>query len=580
MQAQDLNAKLQLALSYVKTISNATAPINRIPIEILDYILSLTIDPLANFSPTLPRDPYYGTVQELEWPYRHFAKATRVCRYWRAITTQFASNWNTIQVYSKSRRLESDRFTSACMQYASLCLDRAAAADLDIAMYIKPSNAWWEKNLLKEMHRYRLLVIDDVDVLPQLCHPAPRLQSLTIEPTWRSGSRPPATIPQLFAGHAPSLRFLSIRYFVPWPANVFPGLTHLCLQGDGTSAPYNLAQCLEFLDSTPKLEELVIGFVETLTAHQTERIVSLPSLRRLVFYNCSPVVIEKTLSHLSLSSRTILSIRFQRHGGWRPDRDPDYFACLPTDATPRVLAPLSLNKFCMVQDDAHASYLRFVGASSTTGAAFDLSPGLVVGGLGRQVPTQNVVRLLANCPIEELWTSPARADASRLSAASRHPALDESVWRALFLATPRLRRLVLGDWRRYGADDGCLPALASTDLCPALSELYIIGDWQPKDICQLAHARAEGGQPLERAVIRRRTRSEIWGENDGGWKGGWGGKGAHGDYPWSKNDLDELQKHVAEIGLEEFEDFSTSLPDICFESRHAYWSSWRNANTL
>ncbi|KAJ3519590.1 hypothetical protein NM688_g9280 [Phlebia brevispora] len=200
---RDLDSKLQLASSYVKTITNSYAPVNRIPVEVLNTILRLTIDHIPNFRPTLPRDPYYGTVQDLVWPYRNFTRATRVCRYWRTVSVQFASNWSTIQIFGRSGRHDQDADTALSSKFASLCLSRAASSPLDIALYTRPTDLWWEDNLLAQMHRFRLLAIDDVDILPNLCHPAPLLQSLTIEPTWRSGGlRPPATIPLLFSGSA------------------------------------------------------------------------------------------------------------------------------------------------------------------------------------------------------------------------------------------------------------------------------------------------------------------------------------------------------------------------------------------
>lgn len=540
----------------------------------LNTILRFTIDHIPDFRPTLPRDPYYGTVQEFVWPYRNFTLATRVCRYWRTVAIHFASNWSTIQICGRPGRQDLD--TAFSSKFATLCLGRAAASPLDIALYTKPTTRWWEENLLAQMHRFRIFAIDDVDLLPSLCHPAPLLQSLTIEPTWRSGGgRPPATIPLLFGGQAPSLRFLSIRYFVPWPANTFADLTHLCLQGDGTSPPYHFAQCIDFLGSTPKLQELVLAFVESIVPREEfERIVPLPDLRRLSFYNCSQPVIARTLAHITLSPHTAVAIRFQRHGGWRPDRDNDYFACLPEDVS-RVLSPLALTRFCMVQDDSQASWVRFVGCAQACGrspSAFDLSPGLQVGGAG----PANVARFLRACAVEELWTGPVRT-ASRLTLASRHPTLRKDVWRVLFEALPALRRLVLGDCRRYDiADEGCLPALASGELCPRLAEVWVIGNWSVKALCQLASRREAEGKRLERVVFRRRPAMQMPDPRASS-------KMLDREYQqfWEQaDDLETLSHMVGRVDFEEFDDFSVSLPDVCFENRHAYWGSWKTSSTI
>ncbi|KII83388.1 hypothetical protein PLICRDRAFT_119443, partial [Plicaturopsis crispa FD-325 SS-3] len=84
--------------------------------------------------------------------------------------------------------------------------------------------------------------------------PAQKLASLTValsEPTT-------ATLPKLFSGKTPCLRKLALHRFTRWPGNTFNNLTHISLHNQPASERCTLAQFLDFIGSSPLLEELYL----------------------------------------------------------------------------------------------------------------------------------------------------------------------------------------------------------------------------------------------------------------------------------------------------------------------------------
>ncbi|KAF9258972.1 hypothetical protein L218DRAFT_840496, partial [Marasmius fiardii PR-910] len=96
-------------------------------------------------------------------------------------------------------------------------------------------------------------------IYQSLNHPAPNLSSLSIVTKGRDVVG--GALPSIFADDMPSLRQLTLEHFTSWPSTYFTHLTHLCLFDQWNETPTSrptTAEFLDFLESSPQLEELAI----------------------------------------------------------------------------------------------------------------------------------------------------------------------------------------------------------------------------------------------------------------------------------------------------------------------------------
>ncbi|KAF8207598.1 hypothetical protein K438DRAFT_1576186, partial [Mycena galopus ATCC 62051] len=86
--------------------------------------------------------------------------------------------------------------------------------------------------------------------------PAPRLKSLLIEVGEQEQLG--GDLPPIFCGHMPKLRQLALGYFTAWPKRYFHNLTSLCLFNQRASSLPTTIEFLDFLESSPRIEELAL----------------------------------------------------------------------------------------------------------------------------------------------------------------------------------------------------------------------------------------------------------------------------------------------------------------------------------
>ncbi|KAJ7707798.1 hypothetical protein B0H17DRAFT_918107, partial [Mycena rosella] len=97
---------------------------------------------------------------------------------------------------------------------------------------------------------------EDVLKLRVFSSPAPRLESLTIEVAGQEDVS--STLPPIFAGHMPKLRQLALGHFTSWPKGYFHNLSALCLHNQPTDSWPSTSEFLDFIESSPCLEELAL----------------------------------------------------------------------------------------------------------------------------------------------------------------------------------------------------------------------------------------------------------------------------------------------------------------------------------
>ncbi|KAJ7170591.1 hypothetical protein C8R43DRAFT_874978, partial [Mycena crocata] len=97
---------------------------------------------------------------------------------------------------------------------------------------------------------------EDIHKLKRFSSPAPQLKSLMIEVEGREGLS--SSLPPIFAGRMPKLRQLALGYFTSWPKGYFHNLTHLSLYNQKENGWPSTAEFLDFLQSSPHIEELAL----------------------------------------------------------------------------------------------------------------------------------------------------------------------------------------------------------------------------------------------------------------------------------------------------------------------------------
>jgi len=256
-----------LAITRVQMIQNASAPVNRLPPEILAHIFSL-VQPFSQ-----------GPLFSLPKTYNKWMKVTRVCQHWRTTALSFPRLWSHIHV-----RKPLDR------KIAMKNIKRSAQSPLNVYCTIVAPPEADEVNILslvaEQMHRLQELHIHwtiphetslwDLIIPPA---PAPNLEVLSLIGSWDERVSN-LTLPPFFQNITPRLKKLTFTRISSWPHNDFCGLTHLSLfdQRDGR---VSLPKFLEILKSSPGLEELLLNHAgpdeSSIIMHQ-ERTLALAPL--------------------------------------------------------------------------------------------------------------------------------------------------------------------------------------------------------------------------------------------------------------------------------------------------------------
>ena len=360
------------------------------------------------------------------------------------------------------------------------------------------------------IRRFKSLIIhatpDNLhDIATRLYHPAPLLESLTIE--IRTKSEPnlnPAITPALFDGNLSSLRELDLQWVrteLPWRNMI--NLTSFVLAYP-PPGEISTKQLLDFLESSPRLHEVELYSVTLIPSDQDGRLVPLAHLKRLTIHGDQPT--SPLFDHLLIPVSAALVMEL----------DPPH--CLIEDHLPRSLDNLrNLSNFTQLRLylDKWYSDIQCIGPNGKV-CIVSFHPqgdgtGSMLESLAR-FDTSTVERL------DIFNTSPLSGDLPR---------------RAL-LPMKALRTLTTSRWKNI------LPFIRALDpdtgpsdslICPKLEELVLPVDMKGLDIesvVGMATARASRGVKLKSVKI----------SNQG---------------VFAPADISKLRKHVVHVDLD-FED--------------------------
>lgn len=295
-----MEKRLQIAVARLRGMRNSLQPIHRLPPELLSRIFGETQVRLSSFIP----HPTTDEASTLDW--RDWLYSLQVCRHWRGVMASSPALWSTI--CSSTIPLE--------------FLRRSRGADLTVYLGVRcrefpPSlmaalapHAW----RFKEFH---LVAEGEEDILKlQLfSSPAPRLTSLMIDVAREGRKVITSTLPPIFAGCMPKLRELALGYFTAWPKGYFHNLTHLLLHNQKEDSWPSSSEFMDFLEFSPRLEELALirgGPMRppgTDIAQSLSRCIRLKHLRQISIGEWpSGLIIARFLSRLTLPRKTEMYI--------------------------------------------------------------------------------------------------------------------------------------------------------------------------------------------------------------------------------------------------------------------------------
>ena len=257
---------------------NATAPINRLPPEVLAL--------LPDFWDTYKRE-------------QNIIVLTHVCRAWRQVFTSRSSLWADLDCKDADKtRLYLERSRSSPI---NLSLRRGDNLPPDDPFFqITPHAIGRLKSLLVEGTLENLQ-----DITTSLSCPAPLLEDMSISggSEFGPGDIPDLT-PALFDGDFSSLHTLyleCVRTELPWR-----NMVTLRFLGLIKTSPVPMGQLLDFLESAPHLQKVNLRF-EILTSGAAEdgRLVSLTHLRFMSIMGGSSSVL---LDHLLIPVGAYLTV--------------------------------------------------------------------------------------------------------------------------------------------------------------------------------------------------------------------------------------------------------------------------------
>ncbi|THH00291.1 hypothetical protein EW026_g2206 [Hermanssonia centrifuga] len=482
-----LDETLALALSQVRMMRNTRSPINALPPEVLTTIFEMLAGPRALPS-TDSRDNSSTTGNPMEW-----IPVTHVCRYWRDTALGYPFMWNPIVFKPSDMRSECN------LPYE--CLQRSVGAPLDVQVKCDPGGTRthvWEKLSARcgRIRKCHLMDLTDLENLSYFNQEAPLLESLCIqispevvdERELTGDSTMPSELPLLFAGHTPSLRFLTLNYFDTFSTNQFVGLTHLHLSDIYTPSG-DVAHIIALLELNPGLEEFTLtsGDISDLDVDSLptlpigeDTLIPMPMLRRLSLVHCHASIIQQLVSRLVLSNP---HLAMKCHTWWPSEWS--IATIVPPKTAARIHPLQDVVKLQIAYDTAEvytvsrssAAHFRFENDIDT---ADDIVPSLRT--------------LLSFHGLQELW----------LSGIELHSA---EFWQNVFGAVVGVKKMVLG--LSPTAPENWLLALTPTELhgkpypAPSLEELHIYPPYPQchEALVNLVENRANDGHRLRLLCI-------------------------------------------------------------------------------
>ncbi|CCL99279.1 uncharacterized protein FIBRA_01294 [Fibroporia radiculosa] len=275
-------------IANVQTVHNSLCAINRLPPEVLCAIFSAV---LAAPKDEHDEDPYFPDSYLDHRLYTLLA----VCRLWMDAALNCPTLWANLIVYEASSR-----------EVLEHKLARTGVVPLRVSLY-GGSRLW--SCLAGVMPRIQCLhtIINPMlqEHLDLLDSPAPSLERLCLEVPTRGDFRS-----VLFQSQALHLQRLSLNRHAPWPSNRFPNLTHLYVRDWCGYGSQDLDHFLEFLQESPKLEEMILeraGYPGS-TLESTSRSIEMPCLRSLILRECHSIIVSVVLERLQLLESATVQI--------------------------------------------------------------------------------------------------------------------------------------------------------------------------------------------------------------------------------------------------------------------------------
>ncbi|KAH9938730.1 uncharacterized protein B0H18DRAFT_968474 [Fomitopsis serialis] len=301
MQLQHIEHTFLSASQAARTALNAASPIHRLPAEMLTAIFL--------FVPKKHED--WRGRRDL---FLYILKLAHVCRHWRAVATGIPRLWTHI---------------SQTLPYPAqaMLVERSGNAPLTIGLRGKLPNALLASLLQHQPEHHRVVDVrwDDVNLADAAPHltPASSLETLTLagdDPiaSFRRGFQnvPPITL--FDHGQSTSLRVLFLKDVDLLPADRFPNLTSLCIQGLNILYFPAKTPLVRLLISTPHLVNLMLISTAPRIVHGSTGLwqnrlpagtrANLPALRRCVFRGLNQWEINYFLLLMPLSPAVAISI--------------------------------------------------------------------------------------------------------------------------------------------------------------------------------------------------------------------------------------------------------------------------------
>lgn len=532
---------MESAIYALRELRNSMQPINRLPPELLALILLWT---LQHFPTQLPIVAYNDGMDD----YSSRTSVLQTCRYWYHVVMSTPSLWATIHHPFIPEASLNRSANSPLIIYLGLNGHQSHQSFLDV--------------LAPHSLRFTEFHVDvgeydwsETPLFQTLLFPAPLLLSLTI--SCRTHLPPFGNVmPPLFDGQMPSLRQVTLTYYTSWPCGYFQNLTHLCLNDQDASSRPSLYEFLDFLESSPLIEELSLvdaGPTEE-NSPSFDRYISLAHLRDLNIgdWGCSSAV-SRFLSHLELPSTTDMCI-------W------DDFQHMNEDVLPLAVFPADYSRLanltCIMEwrlqrEPSRSSYDR--GAIIVTNNTLRMYGPLWIS---------HITSILSCYPLHDIHT---------LSIADNHNHQDRLSARAckeILTSLPALRTLRILAFASPGVSKIVATALrtpripvededAPFRVCPKLTSLCFWDDsnFAALHISALAEERERIEMPIDTLEIFYTDGLVAGNTRDGPWDGFWDSSGwvqagnnrpevdAEEEYPVTAVDLMFLEKHIQDVVL-------------------------------
>ncbi|KAI0919574.1 hypothetical protein AcV5_001604 [Taiwanofungus camphoratus] len=469
--------KTQEAEQYLlclRSIQNSTAPINRLPNELL-------VDIFSNVK---------GSSRYMAW-----IKLTHVCRSWRELALATPLLWTTVSVEKG-------------LPFVHACLNRSGDVPVDIAArgYVTDvlpliNTIFPHACHIRTLKFWALSEHATDTLISEFKTPMPKLEELTVH-----GHSGKTSNPFLFDptdDQFPRLRVLSLkRVVIPGTSSILEGLVRLELSNFFDNSTASVDNLLVMIHACRQLEDLtVVDHGRSLLANVAEvnhrRILSLPKLQRLRL-STTAINVSTLLAHLIIPTHASINITCSLD--------------IIDTTTNTITAVLPRNRTGLANlTEVRALYL-FVTSNIFRLRAFDCAGPLSSKRLDVELDCQQTLDLSsllpsAFCELTEIFVASPVVDVQLLG--DQH-FMTQNHWQAALARLPLLECLEVGF---RGGTKSLFRTLRSSPgnateglLCPYLRRLYVGGAELDKEtidvMTECLDFRATNGKKLESFALR------------------------------------------------------------------------------